>query len=247
MKDKDGRFLFHTEKEGKEIPIWEWDRYYQVNVDERLFEEYRRFTRFKHKDLAPYGEYVRARGIRWPVIEQPDGSWRETRFRFAEHDDPYVPKGAGFAFYHSTSADARAQIWFHPYTPPPEAPEDAYPFWLCTGRVLEHWHSGTLTMRIPQLNRAMPQSYVEMNRKDARRMGIEDGDVVRLESRRGSLDLPVWLDGRGSPPPGSLFVPFFDEKLLVNVLTLDAHDPFSKQPDYKKCAVRVKRLPRTRP
>jgi nitrate reductase NapA len=247
MKDKDGRFLFHTEKEGKEIPIWEWDRYYQVNVDERLFEEYRRFTRFKHKDLAPYGEYVRARGIRWPVVEQPDGSWRETRFRFAEHDDPYVPKGAGFAFYHSTSADARAQIWFHPYTAPPEAPEDAYPFWLCTGRVLEHWHSGTLTMRIPQLNRAMPQSYVEMNRRDARRMGIEDGDVVRLESRRGSLDLPVWLDGRGSPPPGSLFVPFFDEKLLVNVLTLDAHDPFSKQPDYKKCAVRVKRLPRTRP
>ena len=63
-----------------------------------------------------------------------------------------------------------------------------------------------------------------------------------MESRRGRLELPVWLDGRGTPPPGSLFVPFFDETLLANLLTLDKFDPFSKQPDYKKCAVRVRKL-----
>jgi nitrate reductase NapA len=239
MKDKDGRFLFDL-ADGK--PIWEWSRYYDVNVDELLFEEYRKFTRYKHKDLAPYQEYVKARGLRWPVVQQPDGTWRETKFRFSEFDDPYVKKGAGIEFYHSTTEDGRAQVWFYPYSPPPEVPDTEYPFWLCTGRVLEHWHSGTMTGRIPQLRRAMPQSYVEMNRADADAMGITNGETVVIESRRGELSLPVWIDGRGSPPPGSLFVPFFDERLLVNRVTLEAHDPFSKQPDYKKCAVRVRRV-----
>lgn len=81
-----------------------------------------------------------------------------------------------------------------------------------------------------------------MNRADAGRLGITNGELVRLTSRRGQLDVPVWIDGRGSPPAGSLFVPFFDERLLINLLTLDAYDPFSKQPDYKKCAVRVSRV-----
>ena len=95
-------------------------------------------------------------------------------------------------------------------------------------------------MRVPQLRRAMPQSYVEMNREDAARLGITDGSLVTLETRRGSLTLPAWIEGRGAPPPGSVFVPFFDERLPINELTLDAHDPISKQPDYKKCAVRVR-------
>jgi nitrate reductase NapA len=244
MKDKDGRFLFALDKDGKEVPVHEFARYYDVNVDERLFEEYRGFTRKKHKDLAPYQEYVKARGLRWPVVRQADGTWRETRWRFAGFDDPYVKKGQPFDFYHSTTHDGRAQIWFRPYEPPPESPDAEYPFWLCTGRVLEHWHSGSMTMRIPQLRRAMPGAYVEMNRADARRLGVTDGQLVRVETRRGKLDLPVWLDGRGQPPPGSLFVPFFDETRLINRLTLEAYDPYSKQPDYKKCAARIAKVPR---
>ena len=59
------------------------------------------------------------------------------------------------------------------------------------------------------------------------------------ETRRGKLELPVWIDGRGAPPQGSLFIPFFDERLIANMLTLEAFDQFSKQPDYKKCAARV--------
>lgn len=242
MRDRDGRFLFHTEDEaGREVPIWDWRRYYDVNVDERLFEEYRGFTRVKHKDLAPYSEYVRARGLRWPVVEQDDGSWRETRYRFVEGEDPYVERGREIQFYHSTTNDHRAQIFFHPYEAPPETPDDEYPFWLCTGRVLEHWHTGTMTMRIPPLRRAMPQAYVEMNRADADRLRIQSGETVVLETRRGSLEIPVWIDGRGRPPSGSLFVPFFDERLVINELTLHEHDPFSKQPDYKKCAARVRK------
>jgi nitrate reductase NapA len=243
MKDRDGRFLFRvTDGGGAEVPVWQWRRYYDINVDRALFEEYRGFTRLKHKDLAPYEEYVRARGLRWPVVQQEDGTWRETRFRFSEFDDPYVKKGSVVEFYHSNTEDGRAQIWFRPYENPPEMPDAEYPLWLCTGRVLEHWHSGTMTRRVPQLRDAMPQSYVELNRTDAAALGVGNGEVVRLETRRGSLELPVWLDGRGRPPKGSVFVPFFDERLLINNLTLHDFDPFSKQPDFKKCAVRVVRL-----
>lgn len=243
MKDKDGEFLLRVaDAHGREVPAWEWPRFYDVNVDRALFDEYRQFSRFKHKDLAPYDEYAKARGLRWPVIQEPDGTWRETRFRFAAFDDPYVGKGREIDFYHSPTEDGRAQIWFRPYEAPPESPDAEYPFWLCTGRVLEHWHTGTMTRRIPQLRDAMPQAYVEMNRQDAARLGVQNGETVLVQTRRGELKLPVWLDGRGSPPPGSLFIPFFDERLLVNYLTLEAHDPYSKQPDYKKCAAQVRRV-----
>ncbi len=241
-KDKDGRFLFHMDHDGKEFPAWDFRRYYDTNVDKILFEEYRKFSRLKHKDLAPYDEYVKARGLRWPVVQQKDGNWRETKFRFAEFDDPYVKKGSKFEFYHSTSKDGRAQIWLRHYAPPPEVPDEKFPFWLCTGRVIEHWHSGTMTMRIPQLRRAMPQAYVEVHAEDARELGIQNGDKVRVMTRRGKLDLPAWVNGRGAPPRGTLFVPFFDENLLVNELTLEAFDPFSKQPDFKKCAAKLRRL-----
>ena len=242
MKDKDGHFIFEVRDEsGRSVPIWRWENYYDVNVDRALFEEYRQFTRMKHKDLAPYDEYVKVRGMRWPVVEQADGSWRETKFRFSEFDDPYVEKGREFQFYHSTSKDDRAQIWFYDYTPPPEVPDDAFPFWLSTGRVLEHWHTGTMTRRVPQLERAMPGGYVEINPADARRMQIRNGDMVVVESRRGSVELPAWIEGRGRPPEGTVFVPFFDETRLINNVTLEAHDPFSKQPDYKKCAVQIRK------
>lgn len=240
MKGLDGKFIFHTEDaNGNEVPIWKWEHYYDVNVDRRLYEEYRPFTHLKHKNLAPYDILAQHRGMRWPVVETSPGEWRETRWRFVEGQDPFVKKGAGFQFYHSVTHDDRALIWFRPYTPPPESPDAEYPFWLCTGRVLEHWHSGTITRRIPQLHRAMPTAYVEINKQDARRLAITNGDLVTLVSRRGRLKLPAWIDGRGQPPAGSVFVPFFDEGLPINDLTLEDYDPFSKQPDYKKCAVRI--------
>lgn len=242
MKDRDGGFLFEVkDKDGKPVPVWEWEHYYDVNVDEHLFEEYRQFTRLKHKDLAPYSEYVKARGLRWPVVET-DGQWKETHFRFAEGFDPYVAEGKGIQFYHSSTHDDRAQIWFHPWIAPAEVPDDDYPFMLCTGRVLEHWHSGSMTRRIPELSRAMPGGYAEIHAEDAAAYGLHNGDKVKMESRRGSLVIPIWIDGRGKPPRGTVFIPFFDETMLVNDLTLDALDPFSKQPDYKKSAVRIRKV-----
>lgn len=243
VRDKDGGYLFDIKDDkGQSVPVWQWAHYYDVNVDKALFEEYRPLTRIKHKDLAPYDEYVKARGLRWPVVQQKDGSWRETRFRFSEFDDPYVKKGEGIQFYHSVSKDDRAMVWFNPYEPPPEAPDPAYPLWLCTGRVLEHWHSGTMTMRIPVLREAMPQAYVEIHPDDARELAIANGEKVAVVSRRGRLELPAWINGRSRPPKGLIFVPFFDERLLINQVTLDAHCPISKEPDYKKCAVRLEKL-----
>lgn len=243
MKDNDDRFLFYQEDaEGNEFPVWDWYRYYEQNVDKAIFEEYRRFTTFKHKDVAPYDELVKARGLRWPVIKQEDGTWQETRYRFVEEYDSYVEKGRKIQFYHSTTSDDRAQIFFRPYVAPPEMPDDEYPFWLDTGRVLEHWHTGTMTMRVPQLQRAMPSAYVEVNAEDAVALGVRPGEIVRLETRRGSLEIPVWINGRGKCSKGHLFVPFFDENLLINKLTLEAHCPISKEPDYKKCAARISRV-----
>jgi nitrate reductase NapA len=242
MKDKDGNFIFRmTDDEGNEVPVWQWEHYYDVNVDERLYSEYRPLTFLKHKNVAPYEELVKHRGRRWPVVQGGDGQWHETRWRFVEGHDVNVGQGKGIQFYHSVTEDDRALIWFRPYVAPSEVPDEAYPFWLCTGRVIEHWHTGTMTRRVAQLKRAMPRAYVEMSAEDAAALGIGNGEVVRLVTRRGELELPAWINGRSKPPRGSVFVPFFDELTPINELTLEATDPFSKQPDYKKCAVRVEK------
>jgi nitrate reductase NapA len=98
-----------------------------------------------------------------------------------------------------------------------------------------------MTRRVDQLNRAMPTAYVEVHPDDAAELNLRQGEVVVVESRRGEAELPVWIEGRGKPPKGSIFVPFFDETKMINNVTLDAHDPFSKQPDYKKCSARIRR------
>lgn len=93
-----------------------------------------------------------------------------------------------------------------------------------------------------QLHQAVPAAYVEIHPDDARRLGVQSGEAVRVVSRRGELELPARIDDRGKPLPGSVFVPFFDEGKLINKVTLDAYCPISKQPDYKKCAVRVEKI-----
>jgi nitrate reductase NapA len=186
--------------------------------------------------LAPLAELRARPGVMWPFVEG-----RETRWRYNTEYDPAADRALGaFDFY--GKPDHRAWIWLRPYEPPPEVPDDEYPFWLSTGRVLEHWHSGSLTRRIPTLHRAMPRSYVELNAADAGALGVRNGERVRLVSRRGTLTLEARIDFRGQPPRGQVFVPFFDEALLVNRLTLDAFCPISAQPDYKKCAVKVEKV-----
>jgi nitrate reductase (cytochrome) len=201
-----------------------------------IWAEYIRFHDTPKHRMAPLAELKARPGIMWPYV---DG--QETKWRYNTALDPAAdPARGAFDFY--GKPDGRAWIWIRPYEPPPEVPDREFPFWLSTGRVLEHWHSGTLTRRIPTLHRAVPRSYVEVNRDDARELGIRDGERVRLVTRRGSMAIEARIDHRAQPPRGQVFVPFFDESLLVNELTLDAHCPISGQPDYKKCAVRVERI-----
>ncbi len=210
--------------------------YPEDNWHEPMYEEYRRFTLGIGKDVAAYQQLRETRGLLWPVV---DG--KETRYRYAAGFDPYVKKDEGVHFYKAKAFGEKAAAWLRPYHPPAEVPDDDYPLWLTTGRVLEHWHTGSMTRRVEQLHQAMPEAYAELNRADALDLGVKTGDRVRLVTRRGDVEMPVQIDGRGRPPRGTVFVPFFDEARLVNVLTLDAMDNLSKEPDYKKCSVRVER------
>jgi nitrate reductase NapA len=201
-------------------------------VQKGLFEEYAQFGRGKAHDLAPFDTYHKARGLRWPVV---DG--KETLWRFREGYDPYVKAGEGVKFY--GHADGKARIFALPYQPAAEQPDAEYDLWLCTGRVLEHWHTGTMTRRVPELYKAFPDAPVFMHPKDAEKRGLKRGDIVKVSSRRGEIQLRVETRGRNKMPEGLIFVPFFDEHRLINKLTLDATCPISKETDFKKCAAKV--------
>ncbi|WP_341938170.1 nitrate reductase catalytic subunit NapA [Marinimicrobium sp. C2-29] len=201
-------------------------------IQKGLFEEYARFGRGKAHDLASFETYHNVRGLRWPVV-----NGEETLWRFREGYDPYVEAGSGVQFY--GKPDNRALIFALPYEPPAESPDEEYPFWLSTGRVLEHWHTGSMTQRVEELNLAVPHAKIYMNFDDARKQGFRRGSEVRVISRRGSIRARVETKGRIKPPEGLIYVPFFDANRLVNKLTLDATDPISLQTDFKKCAVRL--------
>jgi len=152
-----------------------------------------------------------------------------------------VKQGEGVKFYKNKPDHYKAVIWVRPYEPAPEVPDRQYPFWLCTGRVLEHWHTGTMTGRVPELKRAYPSAVCEMHPEDAKRLGIRNLQKVKITSRRGSIVLPVDLNGRGKAEKGNIFVAFFDEGKLINELCIDAYCPISGEPDYKKCAVKIEK------
>ncbi|NTV69214.1 MAG: nitrate reductase catalytic subunit NapA [Azonexaceae bacterium] len=209
-------------------------KHFGFYVQKGLFEEYASFGRGHGHDLAPFEQYHQARGLRWPVV---DG--KETLWRFREGYDPYVKKGEGVKFY--GHKDGKAVIFALPYQPPAESPDKEFDMWLSTGRVLEHWHTGTMTRRVPELYKAFPDAVVFMHPDDAKARGLQRGMEVKVASRRGEIQLRVETRGRNKPPRGLVFIPFFDAGRLVNKLTLDATCPISKETDYKKCAVKVTR------
>ncbi len=122
------------------------------------------------------------------------------------------------------------------WLPPAEEPDETYPFLLTTGRVLYHFHS-SVTRRSKGLNTAYPKPLVELNPADARALGIQDGDEVRLISRRGEIVATAQVTKK--PERGVVFMPFHFAEAAVNKLTIAALDPVAKIPEYKVCAVRV--------
>lgn len=201
-----------------------------------LWGEYRKFHLDSASGLASYAQLRDRPGVMWPVV-----AGRETKWRYNTAHDPAADRSRGsFDFY--GHADHRAWIWLRPYDAPVEAPSRAFPFWLSTGAVLEHWGGGAMTQRIPTLHRAAPRAYLEMNPDDAKRLGIRSGDTVRIVSARASMQIEARVDYRSQLPAGQLFVPSFDETHPVQRLMLDSFCPLSGQPDTTTCAVRVERV-----
>jgi nitrate reductase NapA len=257
--DPVGEGFVNTEAEGdKRNVIGEDDKPwegYGFFIQKYLWEEYRKFGEGKAHDYADFDTYQKVRGLKWPVV---DG--KETQWRFNAKYDPYARKAdtGEFAFYGKALKELpqgtlkgpevsrgkydlsnKAKIFFRPYMDPPEMPSKEYPFWMSTGRVLEHWHSGTMTMRVPELYRAVPEALCYMHPDDAKEQGFENGDLVWVESRRGKVKAHLDLRGRNRCPKGLVYVPWFDEKVFINKVCLDATCPISKQTDYKKCAVKL--------
>ncbi|WP_445776856.1 nitrate reductase catalytic subunit NapA [Shewanella sp.] len=197
-----------------------------------IFEEYAQFGRGHAHDLDAFDNYHENRGLRWPVI-----NGKETLRRFVEGSDPYVKAGEGFNFY--GKPDGKAVIFALPYEPAAEEPNQEFDLWMSTGRVLEHWHTGSMTARVPELQRAYSDAQIFMHPEDAKARGLQRGDEVVVASPRGEVKTRVETKGRNKPPRGVVFMPFFDARQLVNKLLLDATDPLSKETDFKKCPVKV--------
>jgi formate dehydrogenase major subunit len=147
-------------------------------------------------------------------------------------DGPVVLFGEGFP-----TANGRAKFVPAAWSAAPELPDDEYPFVLNTGRLLEHWHTGSMTRRAKALNQIEPEASASLHPEDAEELGIREGDFIEVTSRRGSIRLAARLSPRDSR--GAVFIPFHFREAAANLLTLDDLDPDGKIPGFKFCAVRV--------
>ncbi|NUO80850.1 molybdopterin-dependent oxidoreductase [candidate division KSB1 bacterium] len=207
---------------------------------EDVWNEYLQTTKGKDMDLtgATYARLREVRGLRWPV---PSVDHPGTTHRFVE-GDPLFPKekAAGRRMYFYGKPDGKAVIFARPDKGPEEPVDAEYPIALTTGRVLEHWHTMTMTGQVLELHRAVPKPYVEIHPEDATAWGIADKSTVRLLTRRGKLEMEARVIDR--PRRGTIFIPWHWPEKLANLLTTDAIDPGSKEPEYKVCAVKIEKV-----
>lgn len=126
------------------------------------------------------------------------------------------------------------------YIAPKENVDSQYPFVLSTGRMLYHYHTGTMTRKTKALPQYQEGPYVEMNPEDLKKLGVKDGDKVKVSSRRGEIEIPV-LETK-KVVCGSVFIPFHFAEAAANILTIDAIDPIAKIPEYKVCAVAINKI-----
>ncbi|MFO8015165.1 MAG: formate dehydrogenase subunit alpha [Phycisphaerae bacterium] len=160
---------------------------------------------------------LEAGGLQWPC---PDADHPGT---------PYLHKGTfarGLGKFHAVE-----------FMPPKELPDEAYPFVLSTGRILQHFHTGTMSRRSDVLDKLVSVGAIEIHPDDAARLGIADSDTVRVASRRGEIELPARVTERVAP--GTTFLAFHYREAPANRLTIAALDPIAKIPELKVCAVRI--------
>ena len=226
---------------------------------EECFEAFKVMTRGRPCDYSglSYAKLRGGSGIQWPCTDgQPEGTERlYTDFTF--NTDPDLCEdyghdlvtGAGHERkdYAELNPAGRAILNAAHYIEPNEPPDDEYPFLLTTGRTAYHWHTRTKTGRVRQLDAAAPEAWAEVSPADAERLGIGEGDLVRVESRRGRLEARARVTGIRD---GVVFAPFHygywdasdGHTRAANELTMTVWDPVSKQPLFKVAAVRVTKL-----
>jgi len=158
-------------------------------------------------------------GLQWPC---PDAEHQGTKF-----------------LHHGRFARGRGLFHAVEYKPPAETVDKEYPFQLTTGRVYVHFHTGTMTRNSPSLDREITECFLEMNPADAAELGIADGETVLLKSRRGSVSTRVRLTK--AVREKIVFMPFHFLESRANILTNPAFDPIAKIPEYKVCAVKLKK------
>jgi assimilatory nitrate reductase catalytic subunit len=195
---------------------------------EDAFNEWKKVSKGRLCDYSgvTYELLERHGGIQWPF---PEGTNRNPRESFPLYQDGIFQTESG-----------RAKLWSIENEAPPERPDDDFPFNLNTGRTVEHWHTRTKTGGIQLLNRLSPEAWVEMNPRDAKKLKLQQGDYVRVESRRGFVERIV-LRVTETVAPGQIFIPFHFAETNANNLTVSACDPFSREPNYKQAAVRVEK------
>ncbi len=167
------------------------------------------------------------RGITWDRIEEEGLFWP-----CPDENHPGTP------ILHTTQF-TRGKGMFHAieHVPPAELPDNRYPFILTTGRVLYHYHTGTMTMRSNGLNMLSPECFVEISSGDATRLGITDGQMVNVCSRRGRIKAKLQVSGKAVD--GTIFIPFHFAKAAANRLTSSELDPTAKIPEFKVCAINI--------
>lgn len=175
-------------------------------------------------------------GLLWPL---PEKGHPGTLRRYVRGEDPLVPADHPHRIWFYGRPDGKAVVWFRPHKGPAEPTDADYPVVYTTGRVIEHWHTGTMTGTVAELEHANYEATAEISPADAGRWGIETGDRVRLTSRRGELVLPAKVtEGAGD---NLVFVHMHDPERLCNLVTIDEVDPGSKQPEFKVAAIRVEK------
>jgi assimilatory nitrate reductase catalytic subunit len=208
---------------------------FKFNSSREMFDELRLASRGGIADYSgiTYEKIERQNGVFWPCRSEED---KGTPRLFEPESWNPIANGAG-PFYFS---DGKARFNVAPYTPPTEDTDDDYPIILTTGRVVSQYLSGTQTRRIGPLVDQYPEPRIEMHPRLAEKLGILDGELTTVESRRGSLTLRAMVVT--TIRPDTIFIPYhWPGRQSANQLTISAQDPISKIPEYKVCAVRVKR------
>ena len=226
------------------------------STPEACFEEWKAISLGQPCDMSgmSYAALEANNGMAWPSTPTnplggarlyTDGLFNTNWDRAQYGKDPSAP-------WIDPENRSRAYLWAVDYVPPPEVPDSQYPFWLNTGRVIEHFHSRTKTKRVAQLHEMVPENYVEINPADATALRVANGDLVRITSRRGEIVVRARVTD--TTAPGAVFVPmhFGDldpsdvaqnggRQVAVNRLTMNYVDPVCYQPIYKHCAVKLAR------